>query len=136
MASPKQPDEESPVSRLLPESPPGAEGAEWGATRAAIIHLETVLRDIPAMRVVVARLESGVAQVLREEERRLRQAELARMDQYARAWGALAAFLESPITQHMLRGVITLTLYWVAKLLELPVTPELVHAWSGLPPAQ
>ena len=124
----KKIDPESPVSRILPDQPPDPDMA-WAQVRSALIQMESRLEDVPALREILQRLVSGVDRVLREEERRLRRAEIARLERRVQMWTALAAFIESPVTQHLLRGFLTVLLYGAAQACGLPVTPDLFYGW-------
>lgn len=90
-----------------------------------------VSRRLDHIQEALTRLTSLVDKALQEEERARVREQRRVFQRRAEAWGALEQFLSHAVTQHLLRGLITVTIYALAHWAGLPVTPELFRVWVG-----
>lgn len=92
-------------------------------------------RRLDHMQAELTRLTSLVDKALRDEDRSRIREQRRVLHRRAEAWGALEQFLSHPVTQHLMRGLVTVTIYALAHWAGLPVTPDLFRVWvtGGVP---
>lgn len=104
-----------------------SEGRERGTT-AGNVDAE-IKEQIYEIRGDIRQLRGLISKSMDTEERALRDERKAVLDRRLRFWTTAEQLASSPVTQHLLRALVTVLIYGIAYSSGLPVTPSMLQMW-------